>query len=624
MVVPEKWTPVDGITLEVNADRAVRSDRNLVVVAGPGAGKTELLAQRACFLLETGACPTPRMILAISFKRDAAKTLAERVKKRCGDDLATRFHSMTYDAFAKGLVDRFRSAIPEEYRPSADYEVVTNHRHLETEVDELDITVEEHRHVIARTIVEDLCKKPLPLGEKDTDDLHTHTIAKLWRHLTSGKRPSSLTFPMLSRLAAFILQENLLLLRALRACYSHVFLDEFQDTTDIQYALVTTAFKDSDCVLTAVGDPKQRIMVWAGAKRNVIECFMNDFAAETLELFCNHRSAPRLVGMQHVFAQYLTPGVSPPTAVRTADEEGVCEVLLFRDDRQEASVVAAMIAELVQVLGLSPRDIAVLARQRVDRYGTEIMTRLETFGLRARVESELQDLLAEPVTDICLSMLRLACGVRDPVAWQQMVDLLMGLRGVYDGDDSEIGAIEQDLQRFIQHLGKAVPSLEAESSAGKIKCVLEDILQFLGTDQFKIVYPQYSQGKYLSETVERVSSHLHCYLDTSGLMTDAIDALSGKDTVPILTIHKSKGLEYDTIFFIGLDDGAFWNFDSQQEEETCAFFVAFSRAKQRVYFTFSETRNFGRTLRVESRDKVRTLYDLLEQAGAEIVDLRNT
>ena len=58
MVVPEKWTPVDGITLEVNADRAVRSDRNLVVVAGPGAGKTELLHNGLAFYSKP--VPVPR------------------------------------------------------------------------------------------------------------------------------------------------------------------------------------------------------------------------------------------------------------------------------------------------------------------------------------------------------------------------------------------------------------------------------------------------------------------------------------------------------------------------------------------------------------------------------------
>ncbi|WVV49583.1 UvrD-helicase domain-containing protein [Pseudomonas sp. NA13] len=75
--------------------------KNRSVIAGPGAGKTELLAQRAAFLLQTDAAPSPRRILAISFKRDAASNLAARVRQRCHHTHASRFDSMTFDAFAK-------------------------------------------------------------------------------------------------------------------------------------------------------------------------------------------------------------------------------------------------------------------------------------------------------------------------------------------------------------------------------------------------------------------------------------------------------------------------------------------------------------------------------------------
>ena len=99
----EKWCPADGFRLEAEAMDTVLNDKNTLVVAGPGAGKTELLAQRACFLLETNTCRYPKKILAISFKKDAADNLKERVELRCGKELASRFESKTYDAFAKEI-----------------------------------------------------------------------------------------------------------------------------------------------------------------------------------------------------------------------------------------------------------------------------------------------------------------------------------------------------------------------------------------------------------------------------------------------------------------------------------------------------------------------------------------
>src|ERR1017187_1101390 len=105
LIKPSEWKPEGIQSLEDPAERAVKKLANTLVVAGPGAGKTELLAQRACYLLKTALCPYPRRILAISFKRDAAKNLRERVKLRCGDEFARRFDSLTFDAFSKGVLD---------------------------------------------------------------------------------------------------------------------------------------------------------------------------------------------------------------------------------------------------------------------------------------------------------------------------------------------------------------------------------------------------------------------------------------------------------------------------------------------------------------------------------------
>ena len=109
MIAVERWSPADGLILEPNAlAAATEPARNLALTAGPGAGKTEMLAQRADFLLRTGTCRYPRRILAISFKTDASQNLKARVRKRCGPELAARFDSHTFHAFAKRIIDRFR------------------------------------------------------------------------------------------------------------------------------------------------------------------------------------------------------------------------------------------------------------------------------------------------------------------------------------------------------------------------------------------------------------------------------------------------------------------------------------------------------------------------------------
>lgn len=126
MILQQDWKPVDGLALEDNADKVVRSSENIVVSAGPGAGKTELLAQRADFLLRTGSCRYPQRILAISFKVDAARNLDERVRKRSGGMYPVRFDSMTFDAFSKMIVDNYKDILSGKYRLDDNYEIDTS------------------------------------------------------------------------------------------------------------------------------------------------------------------------------------------------------------------------------------------------------------------------------------------------------------------------------------------------------------------------------------------------------------------------------------------------------------------------------------------------------------------
>lgn len=231
---PELWVPADRITLERNAVTACcEQHRSVAVTAGPGAGKTELLAQRADFLLRTNVCPYSRRILAISFKRDAAANLGARVRKRVPAEFARRLDSLTLHSFALGLIRRFRPVL--------------------TGIDELDpgFTIGDDR--IPRT---------------------------------------QITYDDFLPLATEILENSPLVLGGLRATYSHVFLDEFQDCTANQYSFVRRAFWGSGIMLTAVGDTKQRIMGYAGALEGIFVTFAEDFNAIPLNLYQNFRSKP--------------------------------------------------------------------------------------------------------------------------------------------------------------------------------------------------------------------------------------------------------------------------------------------------------------------------------------------
>jgi superfamily I DNA/RNA helicase len=372
LVDREVWEPIGVKSLEPNALTVVRAEGNSLVVAGPGAGKTELLAQRACFLLQTGACRAPRQILAISFKKDAAANLQDRVRRRCGEALAKRFHSLTFDAFAKGLLDRFGRALPEEYRPSPNY--IINFDIQKRTGDLLDDLIGDStglsRADVSRIGADQFYKREfvgraLPVPVAVPLSIENRAAAALWHSLLKKGKRSQLDFAMIGRLAELLLRLNPLLMKALRQTYSHVFLDEFQDTTRIQYALTRTLFRNSRAAVTAVGDSKQRIMVWAGAMDKIFEVYSADFQGQTHSLVMNYRSAPRLVKIQETLIAAIEPGTAPPQPADSgADGEGECRVLLYRDHDREASHIAEMAVKWVFGDGVLPRDICVLTRNK--------------------------------------------------------------------------------------------------------------------------------------------------------------------------------------------------------------------------------------------------------------------
>jgi superfamily I DNA/RNA helicase len=621
LVPRDSWRPVGVNSLEPNALRIVRDEVNGLVVAGPGAGKTELLAQRACYLLQTGTCRPPRQILAISFKKDAAANLQERVRKRCGDELAKRFHSLTFDAFAKGLVDRFGRALPEEYRPTPDYAINFDIQKRTRELlDDLvgDATGLTRADVSGispeRFYRRDFVGRALPISTAEPQSVEVRAAAALWHSLLKGGKTSQLDFGMIGRLAELLLRFNPLLLKALRQTYSHVFLDEFQDTTRIQYTLTRTLFRGSAAVLTAVGDSKQRIMVWAGALDRIFEVYGDDFRAEVRTLVMNYRSAPRLVRIQQTLITAIEPGTPTPQAADDgSDGEGECRVLIYPNHEREAAHLAELAVDWIFGDRVKPREICVLTRNKPADYTDVLIREFAGRGVKARVETDLQDLLVEPFVLVAMDALSLAVRGRDPEAWASLVGLLRDIRGL-DESDSRVRQVERELTTACARIRNALRAPDIDLAA--VRRELAAFFDFLGLDAFRRLFPQYLQGTYIKEKFRDFTDHLWRYYEATSDWRQALADLAGDDTIPIITVHKSKGLEYHTVVFMGLEDSALWNFASQSDEEKRGFFVAFSRAKKRVLFTFCQKRaKGGGTAVAQSRTKIGVLYELLEKAG---------
>lgn len=620
---PDEWRLKGIDDLEPAGWEVLRAASNILVAANPGAGKTELLAQRACYLLETGLCLSPRRILALSFKRDARSNLQDRVKRRSGDELARQFDSYTFDGFAKHLLDSFRLGLPEVWKPISDYRIVNPMSNRQRENSVHDLTPADG--VSYRDI------QSIRLSEFDNafiqfsftpEGLTQETPAawaarQMWLRAYAN-HPTQLTFPMIQRLAELILSQNPKILRALQTAYSHVFLDEFQDTTWAQYTLLKTAFLGSQAIITAVGDYKQRIMLWAGALEDAFAQYRRDFTAQQKELLLNYRSTATLVWLQKQLIRLIEPRYTPPDIPAPPDLAEACNILTFTSHDEEAETIAGIINTAITEEGLSPRDICVLTRMKTEEYVTPLLEALiERHHIQGRVETALQDILSEPLTGLILATLELTILKPRGDTWGNTVALLRNLRGLED-DDAKLQYLEESLERFISQLGrKFTGGLVNEKE--QLLNVCQEIVEFYGVEEFKWEYPQYLQGSYFTDMLKACIEAIWTSFETTHEWGAAIRHFRGDDSVPMMTVHKSKGLEFDTIIFLGLEDGALFSFNNQSTEEKCGFFVALSRAKRRVIFTFAQQRTtsgpYGGPYQTQTRRNIRVLYDALRNAG---------
>lgn len=524
MISADAWKVADGLTLETNALLAVRElGKSLALTAGPGAGKTEVLAQRADFLLRTGNCRYPKRILAISFKVDASINLKERIRRRCGLDLAARFDSYTFHGFAKRIIDRFRP-------------VLTGGDSLEPNYS---------------------------IGDEPIQ----------------GKQ---IKFAQLIPLATKILSNSVVARNAICQTYADVFLDEFQDCTTEQYALLKLVFMNKPIRLTAVGDTKQKIMGWAGALDGIFIDYAKDFDARPLNLYRNFRSKPRLLRIQNEIIRTLDPA-----AVMADDliigNDGELLARNYDNSHSEAAALANIIQKWIDVEKIPLPEIAILFPRQIDLYGTPLMEQLAARGIPFRNEHESQDLVNEPAARLIIDYLSCLYREREPKAWINLMEQLVS----FNDEDGE-SELQRNFERLYLAQRKEVKKLARSDApySGWWELTMK-FLKNIGLPVLTTLSSDYEAKARLNEVIKNTRQQIEKLLEQEPDLLKALDLFSNDQAVRFLTIHKSKGLEFHSVIMIGVETQTFWG---KVQEERCGFFVGVSRAKERLMITTCDLR----------------------------------
>lgn len=196
---------------------------------------------------------------------------------------------------------------------------------------------------------------------------------------------------------------------------------------------------------------------------------------------------------------------------------------------------------------------------------------------------------------------------------------LWGISGMRENDTFD------EMQRKLSAVVNVVKkNIQQKLDTEQWHSTLNSIIDFFGIGNIKAKFPAYKQGTYFMNVINQFESlFFEEYVAAHGVWNLAIENFRGDHSVPIMTIHKSKGLEYNAVYFIGLEDSAFWNFRNQPDEDRCTFFVALSRAKASVTFTFCKKRT-GMKCPMQRHNAINEFFDLLQRPGiAEVKRFQN-
>jgi DNA helicase-2/ATP-dependent DNA helicase PcrA len=638
--------------LDPEQRRAVETTEGpLLVLAGAGSGKTRVLTHRIAWLIAVCGIP-PEHILAVTFTNKAAGEMRERVQKLVGAEASaiwlSTFHSLCVRILRReiGQLGFSRGFAIYDEADSLGVVKEAQQRHG------LDPKVAEPRRMLWRI---DQWKNQgvLPAAAAqnayDFEERRAAEVYATYQRLLVAANALDFGDLLLSTRELFARFPEVL--RHYRQRFQYVLVDEYQDTNRVQYDLVLQLAGEHGN-LCVVGDPDQSIYAWRGADvRNILD-FENDHpGAQVVTLERNYRSTqPILTGATGVVSHNLARREKSMFTERR--DGGPIEVVLARDDREEAQTVVRQILAGVREQGRPYGHYAVFYRTNAQsRLFEEAMLEYDiphvvVGGVRFYDRAEVKDALA---------YVRLALNPADSVAARRIVNkpargigeraieraeeiaresgapLLEGLRRY--AEEGEGGRSAAKVRAFLELHAELARELPGRAPAEGLALVLEKsgYLRRLEQDGGSEAEARIENLRELVAAAADFAranpgddsrSALELFLDQVSLVSD-LDAYDRReDRVSLMTVHTAKGLEFPVVFVVGMEEGIFPHSASARdeaglEEERRLCYVAMTRAMERLVLSSAAERlRYGsRSYGVPSRFLREIPPDVLAQSG---------
>lgn len=583
----------------------------LMVLAGAGAGKTRVITHRILNLILKGVAP--ENILAVTFTNKAAAEMRERVLRLLSEERRVRgsggpfistFHSLGVFLLRE---NHRHLSVPKTF---AIFDRSDSTRLIKDAMREQGVDPKQFE---PRTIL-GLISKAKGAGvtrdvykERAGDEYFPGLIAEIWEKYESDlKSEGAFDFDDLLLETKKLLERDLDVRSRYQNQWSHVHIDEYQDTNKVQsdIARLLTGARDNICV---VGDIDQTIYSWRGAElKNLLQFERAYRSPAVVMLEENYRSTKTILEAANEVIKKNRFRKEKNLFTKNAAGEKIT-LYVALDEADEAAFVGNTIEELRRS-GVRPSDIAILYRANFQSRAIEesmLMRDIpyQVLGTKFFERREVKDVL---------SYLRAAQTPERLSEWKRIVNApprglgKVTLLAVLAGQVERLSAGQRaKVSNFKNLLSRIKHAMETEPPSAAVKFAMSEsgLEEYLSRgsedDQERLL--NLKELVVLAKRYDAMgpSSGMEKFLDDAALATDQDELKEERDAVKLMTVHASKGLEFSTVFITGLEQGLFpyerdEGSEESDEEERRLFYVALTRAKKKLFLSYASMRTiFG-------------------------------
>lgn len=590
-------------------EAVVNTDGPMLILAGAGSGKTKVLTTKVAYLIEEKNID-PNNILAITFTNKAAKEMKERIFKLEGNS-AFYIQISTFHSFGLKILKENCELLGYEKNftilDSDDSLSIIKKIMKELNIDANKYNPKAIKNVISNNKNEIIDPEKYSLYvNTDFDEIALEVYRKYEKSL---KINNAVDFDDLLILPLKLFNNNSGVLQKYQEKYKYVFIDEYQDTNEPQYILskmISAKYKN----ITVVGDADQAIFTWRGANYKNILNFENDYKdAKVVLLEENYRSTKTILNAANNVIK--NNKVRKEKNLWTQNEEG-SKITYYKafDEKDESNYVVNEIKKLIEK-GVNPKDICVLYRANAQSRTVEeaFLTSNISYNIVGSYafynRKEIKDLIAylkliyNNKDDV--SLLRVINYPKRGIGNKAIENLAIKSnvldKSLYEVIDS---GKELDFKNMIEEIKKEESHLTLTELIDMVldKSGMKKSLEDEKSIEADIRLENLEEFKSIAKAMEINEGivSLEELLDKLALVSDVSEQKNdNEDKVTLMTMHAVKGLEYDYVFIVGVEEGLFPHSNSLEsndelEEERRLCYVAITRAKKKLYLINARSR----------------------------------